>query len=302
MLSSTLLAILLIAAPQVQATLLRRPQPRTYDTHAYYTLELAPSFTFDNAAEVAQRLGVEVVEPLGELEGHWIVRTAGTTHDHELYTRSMLQQSDPVVRRWRELRQDTKRSLGDSKHLRSLTPHTLKQRSKRAPHPLASPDRLFPRDDTEFLFAQTEIGLMDPMLNQQWHLINQEMKDIELNVTGLWSQGITGKGVHVGIIDDGLDMESDDLAENFVSHHFWEDLSDESMRKVPTTLMTIRISPSHACRMTNTVLDVLAKSQLYPTTSVESEFHTMPKSPESESYPPQSQMQTKQQLSTTPTN
>jgi kexin len=277
MLSSTLVTILLLAAPQVQATLPRRPQPRTYDTHAYYTLELAPSLTFDNAAEVAQRLGVEVVEPLGELEGHWIVRTAGTTHDHELYSRSMLQQADPVVRRWKELRQGTKRSLGDSKHLRSLTPHTLKQRSKRAPHALASPDRLFPRDDTEFLFAQTEIGLMDPMLNQQWHLINQEMKDIELNVTGLWSQGITGKGVHVGIIDDGLDMESDDLAENFVSHHFWADLSDNSMQKVPTTLMTTRISPSHAFLTISTELDVLAKSQLYPMTSVESEFHTMPK-------------------------
>lgn len=224
MLSSTLLTILLIASQQVQATLPRRPQPRTYDTHAYYTLELAPSLTFDNAAEVAQRLGAELVEPLGELEGHWIVRVTGTTHDHELYTRSLLQQADPVVRKWKELRQDTKRSLGNSKHLRSLTPHTLKQRSKRAPHALASPDRLFPRDDTEFLFAQAEIGLMDPMLNQQWHLINQEMKDIELNVTGLWSQGVTGKGVHIGIIDDGLDMESDDLAENFVSlsHHFWK--------------------------------------------------------------------------------
>jgi subtilisin family serine protease len=302
MLSSTLLAILLLAAPQVQATLPRRPQPRTYDTHAYYTLELAPSLTFDNAAEVAQRLGVEVVEPLGELEGHWIVRTAGTTHSHELYTRSLLQQADPVVKRWKELRQDTKRSLGDSKHLRSLTPHTLKQRSKRAPHPLASPDRLFPRDDTEFLFAQTEIGLMDPMLNQQWHLINREVTDMELNVTGLWSQGITGKGVHVGIIDDGLDMESDDLAENFVSHHFREDLSNVSTQKVPTTLTTILISPNHDSRTINTVPDVLVKSRLYPTTSVESESHTMPKSPVSESYPPRSQMQTKQQLSTTPIN
>lgn len=58
---------------------------------------------------------------------------------------------------------------------------------------------------------------MDPMLNQQWHLINQELKDVELNVTGLWSQGVTGSGVRVGIIDDGLDMESDDLAGNFVS-------------------------------------------------------------------------------------
>lgn len=75
----------------------------------------------------------------------------------------------------------------------------------------------FPRDDEELLYAQNELHLADPMLGQQWHLINQDMKEVELNVTGLWGQGITGKGVKVVIVDDGLDMESDDLKENFVS-------------------------------------------------------------------------------------
>lgn len=216
MLSSALLAILLLAAPSTLATTPRRPQPRNYDTHAYYTLELAPSLSLDHAEDIASRLGVEVVEPLGELEGHWIVRTTGKTHDHQLYARSTLADSDPVVQRWKELGKQSRRSLDHTNHLRSLTPHTLKQRSKRAPFALDG-HQLWPRDDTEFLFAQNEIGLIDPMLNQQWHLINQEMKDVELNVTGLWSQGVTGSGVRIGIIDDGLDMDSDDLADNFVS-------------------------------------------------------------------------------------
>jgi kexin len=72
-------------------------------------------------------------------------------------------------------------------------------------------------DNTELLFAQNDLGLADPMLGQQWHLINTDMKDIELNVTGLWAKGITGKGVKVVIVDDGLDLNSDDLAPNFVS-------------------------------------------------------------------------------------
>lgn len=55
------------------------------------------------------------------------------------------------------------------------------------------------------------------MLDQQWHLINTQMKDIELNVTGLWSRGITGDGIKVVIVDDGLDFNSDDLKDNFVS-------------------------------------------------------------------------------------
>jgi kexin len=36
-------------------------------------------------------------------------------------------------------------------------------------------------------------------------------------VTGVWEQGITGKGAVVAIIDDGLDANSEDLAVNFVS-------------------------------------------------------------------------------------
>jgi kexin len=36
-------------------------------------------------------------------------------------------------------------------------------------------------------------------------------------VTGVWKQGITGKGVTVVILDDGLDFNSTDLADNFVS-------------------------------------------------------------------------------------
>lgn len=224
MLSSSLLAILLLLAPASLANTPRRPQPRTYDTHAYYTLELSPSSSDDHAERIAEQLGVELVEPLGELEGHWILRTPGVTHDHESYKRDLLHQSDPILQRWNDLSRDPlRRDLLNSNRRRSLTPLTVRQRSKRAPHSLASSQGLSPRDDTEFLFAQNEIGLVDPMLNQQWHLINQELKDVELNVTGLWSQGVTGTGVKVAIIDDGLDMESDDLAENFVSiscpHH-----------------------------------------------------------------------------------
>jgi kexin len=38
-----------------------------------------------------------------------------------------------------------------------------------------------------------------------------------LTVTGAGGVGFTGQGVTVAIIDDGLDMDSDDLAGNFVS-------------------------------------------------------------------------------------
>ena len=123
------------------------------------------------------------------------------------------------------------------------------------------------RDDSELLFAQEDLGIQDPMLNQQWHLINTDMKDIELNVTGLWSRGITGQGVKTAIIDDGLDLESDDLHDNFVSGP--TELHIESLTcsilcstlQDHTILTTIRNFPYPACRTICMGHDVLGRSQ-----------------------------------------
>lgn len=38
----------------------------------------------------------------------------------------------------------------------------------------------------------------------------------DLNVSGVWKQGITGKGSVVAILDDGLDFEHEDLQNNYV--------------------------------------------------------------------------------------
>jgi kexin len=202
---------------------LRTPQPRSYDTHSYYALELASSSSYLSADEVAQSLGVELVEPLGELKGHWLVRSEGETRRLLGERSSGPHAVDAVLARASAIRSH-KRSSASPHRIRSLTPLIPRQRAKRVPPSVPSrsrspsPDNLFPRaDETELLYAQNDLGLADPILHQQWHLINSELKDIELNVTGLWGRGITGEGIKVAIIDDGLDMESDDLKDNFVS-------------------------------------------------------------------------------------
>ncbi|KAJ2802707.1 pheromone processing endoprotease, partial [Coemansia helicoidea] len=57
--------------------------------------------------------------------------------------------------------------------------------------------------------------IADPLYGEQWHLVNSKESGHDINVTGVWHQGVTGAGVTVALIDDGLDYSSDDLLENF---------------------------------------------------------------------------------------
>ncbi|KAF9564566.1 pheromone processing endoprotease [Mortierella alpina] len=83
-----------------------------------------------------------------------------------------------------------------------------------------------PEDD-----VATTLGIADPGFHYQWHLHNSKDGN-DINVTGVWEQGINGTGVNVAIIDDGLDMTSDDLAPNFFKEGSW-DFNDNSPLPMP---------------------------------------------------------------------
>ncbi|KAF9091436.1 pheromone processing endoprotease [Mortierella sp. AD031] len=78
-------------------------------------------------------------------------------------------------------------------------------------------------------------GIKDPGFNYQWHLHNTLQPGNDINVTGVWEQGITGKGAIVAIIDDGLDAESEDLAVNFHAKgsHDFNDNVDIPLPRLP---------------------------------------------------------------------
>jgi subtilisin-like proprotein convertase family protein len=60
----------------------------------------------------------------------------------------------------------------------------------------------------------------DPLFSQQWYLLNQETTGgtpgIDLNLTNVW-QKYRGKGIIIGIVDDGLQYSHPDLAPNSIS-------------------------------------------------------------------------------------
>ncbi|KAI9355146.1 peptidase S8/S53 domain-containing protein [Zopfochytrium polystomum] len=65
--------------------------------------------------------------------------------------------------------------------------------------------------------AVERFGILDPLFPKQWHLINQvpDERGNDINVTGIWEQGIFGENVTVCFVDDGIDYTNDDIKLNF---------------------------------------------------------------------------------------
>lgn len=159
--------------------------------------------------------------------------------------------------------------------------------------------------------AASHFGILDPLWPRQWHLVNGVMEENSINVTGVWDEGVFGKGVNVAIVDDGLDMHSDDLAANFVSspyslffHSYFRLIE---IFRLPSTLRGLGITTTTLLylnldyQMINTVLDVQERSQLSRTMFVESESLIKLVSPGFESFQPRSRTPTKLRPSTTAT-
>ncbi|KAJ3529972.1 hypothetical protein NM688_g7777 [Phlebia brevispora] len=205
-----------------------RPAKRYYNTHDYYVLEHDP--TADASLdECARTLGVEVVEPAGELRNHWLVRA-------QKPPLSSREAGDRVLRTWNSIRAEARSSVSSrsedaylsrrvSSAVKYLSLQTLRRRVKRAPPPI-SPGTLIDAPTAKEVAAQQ--GIVDPEFTKQWHLVNDDFPQFMMNVTSLWEKGITGQGVITTIVDDGLDYNSDDLAANFFAEgsHDYNDHTD----------------------------------------------------------------------------
>ncbi|KAG8625254.1 hypothetical protein KVT40_007005 [Elsinoe batatas] len=184
----------------------------------YYAIEVAPG---KSAEDVARRLGLKVHSALGELENHFLLEAPKCNQDLV---------SDAIT----DLRlKRRKRSPGWERE--DELDHILfkqKQVRRKKLH-----KRAVPRDYREAREAQDpptssnvqkgldiakSLGIEDPIFKDQWHLYNPTETGNDINVTGVWQSGITGKGSISCIIDDGLDFESDDLKPNYFAEGSWD--------------------------------------------------------------------------------
>ena len=204
--------------------------PHNYDSNDYYVLHLDPSTP---PLQIAIKLGLTHEGQLGELQ------------DHHIF--SCHRQEDDVVRTALKERKKRKRSVGDSDILDGVK-LAQKQKlkaplEKRGPIPpplkeYASPVSLrqeeapVPAGLARQAFVANALGIRDPIFNEQWHLYNPIQMGHDVNVTDVWLQGITGFNATVAIVDDGLDMYSDDLKDNYFAEGSW-DFNDNNAEPKP---------------------------------------------------------------------
>ncbi|KAL2005632.1 hypothetical protein VTN00DRAFT_10125 [Thermoascus crustaceus] len=196
--------------------------PPTHDTHDFFALHLDPSTSPEHVARV---LGARHEGQVGELVDH---HTFSLPKERSAEVDALLED----LRARRKLRRRAgdhaavlgKRSDGLDGILWSQK-LALKQRlQKRIPPPVESRGSLWPSRSSvqeDPVAAQTRkdiastLGITDPIFSEQWHLFNAAQLGHDLNVTGVWLEGITGQGVTTAIVDDGLDMYSNDLKANY---------------------------------------------------------------------------------------
>lgn len=191
-----------------------QPTKRSYDTHNYYVLERSQSASA-SLEDISRALDVEVVERAGQLEDMWLVRSPKP----DLVVRDIDPESfDPVITAFKDLRLKassplvarTDEGLDAKKIVSSVTfleTQTLRELVKRAPIP------------TKGVTAESvkkKMGINDPLFLQQWHLVNDDYPGNDMNITGVWDMGYTGKGVVTSFLDDGIDFDVADLKDAFV--------------------------------------------------------------------------------------
>ncbi|XP_041658273.1 proprotein convertase subtilisin/kexin type 7 [Cheilinus undulatus] len=63
--------------------------------------------------------------------------------------------------------------------------------------------------------SKRSLAFNDPYYPRQWHLHNDLNKGLDINVTGVWEHNITGQGVTVVVVDDGVEHTHQDIQPNY---------------------------------------------------------------------------------------
>ena len=205
---------------------------RDHETHDYYTLHLRPEVSPE---QVASALGLNLEGKTGELQHHF---TFSAPRSREHQAEAILEDA-----RKRRRKRDTLTGVGvldgilwsqkQKPKPRMVKRNIIPRISEPVSNPTASDVSARPVAVAAAVAMRDEIAnqlsIKDPIFGDQWHLFNTIQPGHDVNVTGVWTQGITGHNTTLVMVDDGIDMYSDDLKDNYFAagSYDFNDQTDE---------------------------------------------------------------------------
>lgn len=186
---------------------------RDFESANYYVLQLDPMAS--SCQEIAEKVWksneiiVESIGINGLLLDHCTVKVPKSVSSSLLRKRELENAHPGII--WSEIQTPVKRLFKRDPLPPPPPPSPPPTNGTIATHPLSKIERV-----------RNALDLKDPGFEKQWHLLNTASPGFDLNVTGVWEQGITGTGVTVGFIDDGIDHENPDLKDNFSLEGSWD--------------------------------------------------------------------------------
>ncbi|XP_029133154.2 proprotein convertase subtilisin/kexin type 4-like [Labrus bergylta] len=195
-------AAVLVLSCLLQRTLVTTEGHRGTNGHVFYAVQMDGGIRAARA--LARDHGLDFIQQIGCLDGLYTLRDSGGRHDSSTFENVLaaavgVQWLQRQCNHYREKRADV--TLRDQS-----TIHSSQRRESETDR---QPEEN--RSDQSLTFN-------DPLWPMQWELFAQgkyNSSGFDMNVMPVWRKNITGSGVVVSIIDDGIDHTNKDLKKNF---------------------------------------------------------------------------------------
>ncbi|XP_030641192.1 neuroendocrine convertase 1-like [Chanos chanos] len=179
---------------------------RGAEAHVFYAVEMEGGS--QAARALAEQHGLQFISRIGNLKDHFTLRTrAGTVANPALEKSLSVRTEVKWVQRQQALHRDTRAVI---RRLNNTTQYNFDE----------VPDQQQGEQATEEAIPDS-LHFNDPLWPMQWELFNYgrySSRGVDLNVMPVWRKNITGNGVVVTIIDDGLDHTNPDLRKNYEAY------------------------------------------------------------------------------------
>ncbi|KAM4580378.1 furin-like protease kpc-1 [Odontesthes bonariensis] len=195
-------AFVLMCGCLLQRNLVTTEGHRGTNRHVFYAVQMDGGIRA--ARTLAEQHGLEYIQRVGCLEGLYTLRDSRGRPDRATF----------------------EERLGTAAGVRQVQRQHCHYREKRAPLTGLNPNITNGSQRTESTADSTPVEsrsdqsltFNDPLWPMQWELFAQgeyNSSGFDLNVMPAWTNNITGNGVVVTIIDDGVDHTNKDLKKNF---------------------------------------------------------------------------------------